>query len=97
MSFLLHFTKKRAVGTFPPYKTEAIFDLLKTMTQIQEFFSDFNYVTRYYSYAMSLPKYFLVKFPKLHRGLWAKRSVHSNFESHPGIFDYVLKAPKLVI
>ena len=41
------------------------------------------------------PKYFLVKFPQLHKGLWAKRSVHPNYLL--GIFYHVPKALNLVI
>ena len=35
--------------------------------------------------------------PKVLMGPWAKRSVHSNFEYHAGIFYHVPKTPKLVV
>ena len=38
-----------------------------------------------------------VKRHKLQRELWAKRSVHSDFESHPGIVYHVTRALKLAI
>ena len=48
-------------------------------------------------YIVGLPKYFLVKFPKLNRGLWAKRLVNFNFEGNPRIFYQVPEAPNVVI
>ena len=49
------------------------------------------------AYALGQPKSFWENWDKLHRRLWTKRWLLSNFEHPPGISYHVPRAPKLAI